>query len=58
MEDDGDAPADPDDPAEPDEPESTGVEARFFDPPLYLQRYQAVLDVLAREEWVEHMNKV
>ncbi len=43
---------------EPEEPEEAGTEARFFNPPLYLQRYDAVLDILGQAKWIKHMGKV
>ncbi len=43
---------------EPDEPESFSAERGYFKPPLYLQRYFAVINLLKREKWVAHINKV
>ena len=49
-----------DEPREPPEPvgPEANLEAGIFNPPLYRQRYQAVMDVLKDEKWAKVMNKV
>lgn len=41
-----------------DDVEENRVEGKLFDPPLYRQRYEAVLDILSDERWTYAMSRV